>query len=373
MLAQLLGIRMILWAGQLIPRPLPPDILAAITKVDVTNDARQGDGFQLTVALSKDNPFDYNVMLSGALNPPNRIVIAVLIGASLEVLIDGVITQHQLSPSEQPGRSTLTVTGKDVTQLLDLEEKEASFPYQPDFLIVGQLLLNYMQNGLLGPHLLVPTSDFPIDIFRRPQQHGTDLRYIQELAQRNGYVFYIEPVTFGVTRAYFGPENRLGLPQPALTLNMGAYTNLKSIGFTNDSLAPVGAKGSFVEPITKTVIPIPPLPPLRVPLTPIPSMPQRTTLLSQSANEGPLEAFASALAVSTQAPEAVSGQGEIDTVRYGRVLHPRSLVGVRGVGFSYDGLYYVSRVSHSITLDSYSQTFSLSRDGTGSMLPVLPT
>jgi hypothetical protein len=45
---------------------------------------------------------------------------------------------------------------------------------------------------------------------------------------------------------------------------------------------------------------------------------------------------------------------------------------VRGSGFSYDGLYYVKSVTHQIARGSYTQSFRLSRDGTGSLLPVLP-
>lgn len=367
------GARLVLWAGQMIPRPAPSEVLAAITRIEVTNDARQGDGFQMSLQLSKNNPVDYGVILSGALNPLTRVIIAVLIGASLEVLIDGVITQHQLSPSEEPGKSTLTVTGKDVSVMLDLDEHEDSYPYQPDFAIVERLLLSYIPNGLIGPHLIAPTFDIPIDVMRTPQQHGTDLKFIQELARRNGYVFYVEPVVFGMTRAFFGPEIRVGFPQAALSLNMGANSNLRNISFTNDALAPVGAKGSFIEPFTKTTIPVPAVPPLRIPIVPFPAPVHRTTLLAQSANQGFMEAAMSALAAATQSPEAVSGQGEIDSLRYGHVLRARGLVGVRGVGFSYDGLYYVTRVSHSLTPGDYKQSFSLSRDGTGSLLPVLPT
>jgi hypothetical protein len=374
MLGNRKAIRLMIWAGPTIPTPLPPNVLAALTKVDVTNDARQGDGFQITVQLSKEGPADYGIILGGSLDLFNRVIIAVLIGASVEVLIDGVITQHQLSPSEEPGRSSLTVTGKDVSVMLDLEEHEDSYPYQPDSVIVERLLLTYIPNGLLGPHTIIPTLDFPVDVLRTPQQHGTDLKFIQELARRNGYVFYVEPIVFGITRAYFGPENRIGFPQAALTLNMGTDTNLRSISFTNDSLAPVAAQGTFIEPITKTAIPIPAMPPLRIPpLGLFPAPARRKTLLTQSANQGPLEAAASAIAAATQAPEAVSGQGEVDTVHYGHVLRARGLVGVRGVGFTYDGLYYVQRVAHSVTLNDYRQSFSLSRDGTGPLLPVLPT
>jgi hypothetical protein len=60
-------------------------------------------------------------------------------------------------------------------------------------------------------------------------------------------------------------------------------------------------------------------------------------------------------------------------VRYGRVLHARERVGVRGVGVTHDGLYYVESVSHSISVGRFTTSFSLKREGTWPLLPVLPT
>jgi len=296
----------------------------------------------------------------------------VLIGVVPEVLIDGIITHQQFQPSNEPGQSTLTVTGKDVSLMLDLEEKNAKFENQPDSLIVTRLLLGYAQYGLLPK--ISPTTDVPIMLQRIPRQQETDLRCIQRLAQRNGYVFYVEPVTVGVNTAYWGPENRLSLLQPALSMNMGPQTNLKSLSFSRDALAPVETEGSFVEPFTKMSLPIPSLPSLRIPpLALSPDKAQRKTLQRQTASQAPLTAATTALAAATNSPPSVTGMGEIDTVRYGAVLRARKLVGVRGAGFSYDGNYYVSRVTHTIERGKYEQKFMVSREGTGSLLPVVKT
>ncbi|MBZ0303134.1 MAG: hypothetical protein K8J31_25530 [Anaerolineae bacterium] len=372
MLTGVLGIRMFLMVGKTIPLPAPANLTQALQRVEVTNDADQGDGFQITFALSKEVGVDYSLLLNGIVDPFNRVVIGVLLGAIPEVLIDGVITHHQVTPSNDPGASTLTVTGKDTSKLLDLEEKDAKFENMPDFLIVTTILAEYARYGLIP--MAMPTADIPIMLERIPRQSSTDLRYIQQLAQRNGYVFYTEPLAPGVSTAYFGPENRLGIPQPALTMNMGAHNNLRSLDFSYDSLAPVGTTGSFLEPITGMTIPIPSLPSLRVPpLALFPAPARRTTILREAANQSPTQAATTAVASVTRSPEAVSGQGEVDTVRYGAVLRARKLVGVRGVGFSYDGLYYVRRVTHTIERGDYSQKFSLSREGTGSLLPVVRT
>ena len=60
-------------------------------------------------------------------------------------------------------------------------------------------------------------------------------------------------------------------------------------------------------------------------------------------------------------------------MRYGRVLKARELVGVRGAGLAYDGLYFVKSVTHNVKRGEYKQSFQLARDGLVSLTPVVPT
>src|SRR5829696_8898723 len=253
MLASQLGIRLLLLAGKTVPLPAPPDAVDAIARVEVTNDAELGDGFQVTFTLGKDQAGNYGVLDGGALDPPNRVVIGVAIGAVPEVLIDGIIAHHQLVPSNEPGMSTLTVTGRDLRQVLDLEERNDQYGNQPDSVIFTRLIEAYGQYGLVPE--ATPTTDVPIELQRIPRQHETDLKFIERMARRNGFVFYIEPVTFGVNRAYFGPETRGGIPQPALTVNLDAFSNVDTLTFSNDALEATSASGSIVDPILKMSIP----------------------------------------------------------------------------------------------------------------------
>lgn len=376
MLASTLGVRLVLLMGKTVLLPAPIEVLSSILKVEVTNDDEKGDGFQLTFGLGKDKSMDYGLLQSGVLEPFTRITIGVILGASPEVLIDAVIAHHQILPGNGPGASKLIVTGRDVSQMLDLEEKDKKYENQPDSLIVTQLIGSYMQYGLVPE--ITPTTDVPIMIERIPRQHETDLKFIRRLAKRNGFVFYIEPLTFGVSKAYWGPEKRLGIPQPALTTNMGSWTNVNSLHISQDALSPVSAKGVFLEPISKTSIPIPSLPSLRIPPLATSSLAaKRTVILRNTANQNFSQAAVSAVSTVTGAPEAVKGVGELDTVRYGYVLRARKLVGVRGVGTSYSGNYYVSSVKHIIEIGNpqksatYKQEFKISKEGTGALLPVV--
>jgi hypothetical protein len=71
--------------------------------------------------------------------------------------------------------------------------------------------------------------------------------------------------------------------------------------------------------------------------------------------------------------EVVMANGDLDALNYGDLLTPRGLVGLRGVGYQYDGLYYVKNVSHSLQSGNYRQRFTLSREGVGATTPVLRT
>jgi hypothetical protein len=371
-LAGALGIRVLLLVGDTVPAPAPYALTSTLERVEVTNDASSADGFQLSFRIAKDAVADYGVLAARTLDPFKRVIVAVLLGVLPEVLIDGVITHQQFSPGDEPGSTRLSVTGRDVSLMLDLEERNEEYPNQPDSAIAARVIAGYAQYGLVPQP--APTTDFPIQVDRIPRQQETDLRFIQRLAQRNGFVFYVEPKTIGVNTAYFGPENRLSLPQAALTVNMGPASNVTSLGVSQDGMAPVATKGTFVEPFSKTSIPIPALPSLKVPplaLTPTPA--RRVKLARETAQDNAAKAALALLAEVTNAPDSVAAEGELDAVRYGRVLRARRLVGVRGAGFTHDGVYFVRRVTHSIERGGYRQRFSLTREGTGSLLPAVPT
>ena len=370
LLTRLLGVRLVLLVGATVPLPAPREVTAALQSIEVTSDDRTGDGFQLTLKVAKDVAGDYGLIRRRTFDPFRRVIIGVVFGAVPEVLIDGVVTHQQFVPSDEPGASTLSVTGRDVTTMLDLEEKNDEYPNQPDFAIVARVIAGHAQYGLVP--VTTPTLDFPIFLQRIPRQQETDLQFVNRLASRNGYVFYVEPLTFGLNTAYFGPENRLSIPQPALNVNLGPSTNVTSISFSQDGLAPMATTGTFVEPFSKTSLPIPALPPLKVPpLALVPTAARRTRLTRDTAQAGPVQAALSVLSSVTNAPDAVTAEGQVDSVRYSRALRARRLVGVRGAGLTHDGLWYVRRVTHRIEESGYTQRFGLSREGTGTSVPAV--
>jgi hypothetical protein len=368
-----LGVRLQLFIGPNLVSPAPFEVMESFVALEVRNNDSERDVFDMELTLGKNSLRDYGLLLNGYFDPPNRIVIAVLIGVLLEVLIDGVITTHQVIPSNKPGESTLRITGEDISLRLDLDHASETHANQPDSIIVAKLLEKYATFRITPE--ITPTTDVPIEINRVPSQQETDLSYIRRLAKRNGFVFYIEPLPVpGTSKAYWGLDNRLGVPQPALSMNMGPQTNLdQAMNFHYNALGPEAPKITILDPLTKTPITIPAPSALRPPLARRPAAALRTSIARDTANLDTGQGLLRALSTSTESSDAVTATGEIDAVRYGQALRARRLVGVRGVGASYNGTYYVKQVTHSIRRGEYKQSFTLTREGHGSLTPlVLP-
>jgi len=121
------------------------------------------------------------------------------------------------------------------------------------------------------------------------------------------------------------------------------------------------------------VIPLPPITPLNPPLGLLPPIPTRLEPVSHDLAKRPLvQGIMIGLAKAARWAEAVTGKGELNVLRYGRILKARQLVGVRGAGTAYDGLYYVKSVTHKIKRGEYKQSFELSRNGLISTIPQVP-
>jgi len=156
---------------------------------------------------------------------------------------------------------------------------------------------------------------------------------------------------------------------------MDAHTNVESLSFSFDNHKNAIPTVFWYEELSKVpvVVPIPPITPLNPPLGLIPPIPTRLVPVSDDLSKRSLlQAIMIGVGKASQWAEAVTGNGELDVVRYGRILKARQLVGVRGAGVAYDGLYYVKSVTHKIKRGEYKQSFQLSRNGLISTLPRVP-
>lgn len=366
--------------GPTIPLPSPPFIMQALQNVEVTHDDTGRSGFQLSFEAGRSGPLalmDSPLLMTPLLKPFSRLIIIITLDAMPRVLMDGIITSTEYSPGGLEAGSTFTVTGEDVSVMMDLEEKSIEHPAQPELIIASKIIISYAQYGLI-PMLVPPHSvDIPIPIERTPTQQGTDLEYLNLMADRFGYVFFIIPGPVPLSNtAYWGPPVRIGLPQRALSVNQGMHSNVISINFSYNALSATRLTGSVEDRRSNKSLPVQTFAGLRLP--PLVSRPALTPLSKARTKKvrytglDVMQAFSRAQGITDSSVDNVAtASGELDVLRYGSILWPRCLVGLRGAGYSYDGFWYVKRVTHKIKKGEYKQSFTLSREGTGSLTPLV--
>ena len=223
-------VQLSLMIGTVVPVPAPKVVMEALTSVEVTTSER-GTAFQLTLALGNRSPLQTLFLIAGS-GPIlfMRVIIAVTVNGTPTVLADGVITDHQIGGGSDDTHSSLVITGEDISVLMN-QQDFSGFPF-PATPAEGRVALLLAKYALFGVVPLIVPSVFvyvPLPTANIPGQRGTDLTYIRSLAAKVGYVFYIDPGPVpGANVAYWGPQIKVGVPQPALNALRAASLSWRS-------------------------------------------------------------------------------------------------------------------------------------------------
>lgn len=393
--------------------PAPRSLIDALQAVQVTCGDQAPSTFSLTFHDERGpSGNDFPLLQSGYLQPWVRVEINVEVNGESSTLINGYITGRQLAPGFGPGGTSVTVSGEDASVKMNMIELSLDYPSMGDFLIAEFILAKYALFRVIPDAKFTLADAIPFAYV--PQQNSTDRVYLQQLAQKHGYRFYVKPAEMkGWSKAYWGPPDLSAPPQTTLTVDMGPITNVETIQFGENLLAPTITYGM----VPQTTLP-PPVPQrlpvgafastrsppmatdpamgsygdlvLEIATNPLGALKDLLELhtrgsLFQTTNLGPaqdqslgfLEALPAAAGITNDSTdEVLTAQGRLDTTRYGAVLMAPGVVAVRGAGNSCDGLYYVKQVQHSISTRqgswSYTQDFNLTREGTGSTISEIP-
>jgi hypothetical protein len=375
------GIHLTLLIGPVVPIPAPRVVIDALDSVEVRTAAGSASGFDLKLRISSKSELNQIFLIAAGqtatpVTPPLRVMLIVTMNSFPHVLFDGVMTQVDVQAGQNKAPGQISIKGEDMTKVMGmLDFSGLPYPAMPIEARVALICAKYAAFGLIPLVIPVLFPDIPIPIERIPAHQGTDLAYLQQLAREVGYVFYVEtgPAP-GTNIAYFGPEIKIGVPQPALNIDMDAHTNVESLSFSFDPTKGVLPIVFIQNQVTRVPIPIP-IPninPLQPPLGLLPAPISNITMLRDTAKLNPMQAILRGLAEAGKSADAVSASGSLNVLRYGRLLRARQLVGVRGAGLAYDGLYYVQSVTSTLKRGEFKQSFNLTRNGLISITPRVP-
>lgn len=318
---------------------------------------------------------DFDILSANLLKPGNRVQAHYLSGARSTRLFDGIILDPdpEFGDSDSPTRE-LHVHAHDLRYATDRNRRSANYPDRTIASIVRAILKPYVSRfqaklvvdirstaaGIGEPTTTVNAKD------------GSDLSYLNKLAKafNSEFIFRADPVsTF-----YFG-SRPIGRSFPAINWNLGPASNVESLSGHTHFDQEQAVEGAIVEPGTGFTLPfssrllLDRLPESLSALVPINPLSEIVNVVKPYGGNTTARWYEAAKGKQARSQLTnASLEGTLDVRRYGQPLAVGASVGLRGVGFRFDGPgWRVEKLTHEIQRGAYTQQFTLNRDGLGSL------
>jgi hypothetical protein len=305
----------------------------------------------------------------------SRIRIDVQLQSSPWVpLLDGPIVNTEFEMFSEPGRSTLTVVVSDDSFFLHRSEGVKQFKGSDDRIasqIYGQVSQIVRTDVDSAPAPSNPGFDGTL-------QRGTQMELLQQLAKRQGMHAYVGPgdspaQSIGYFKHDPPPQKDFGLSPMVLMgpgMNIFSFRTDMTVGqMAAFKTGQVNLKDRSVDTRTSNVGDI----------AMLGSNPPPGPVIERLLKTGHVDALTLARAVqaaSEKTAYALEAHGEVMKQVYASVLQPYQNVQVVGTNGTISGTWLITQVTHSLTRDSYGQTFRVKRNaqsaGTNAPGPQVP-
>jgi phage protein D len=338
------------------------DLVADISEIEVEEHIESADVFRVRVSLSVQSDGTWSYVDDDRFTVWNQVQIVGGYPEDNATLVDGYITHVKVSLSGSGSDdSFLEITGMDGSALMDLEEKQVAWLNKKDSDIAQEVFTSYGFTWEVEDTQLQHAEAVATIL-----QSETDIRFLRRLAARNGFECFVQG-----QRGFFRSPNLQDPPQKILAIQFGEETNLASLNIEVDGTPPTSLAIRRIDPVEKREdqeqltdlsrrkLGARTLKDLRS------SQPDGKRLLKGHPAAGVPELQSELRSGYDAAGEFLTISGEVDSRAYGAVLHAKKLVTIKGVGSTFSGLWYVTRVRHHFTAEDYTQSFEAYRNGVG--------
>jgi phage protein D len=295
-----------------------------------------------------------------------RITIEAGFEGSQDVLIDGYVAGVAPYFAPKGADSYLLVWGYDATYGMAQEEKIRSWSDVKYSDVASTIFESYG----LGTDNVEDSQVIHAEDDRLLIQRGSDWQFLKLLASRLGYEVFVRG-----GQGYFRPPQLTSTPQKDLAAHFGpSATNLlwfhpKVVGHMPTTV--LKSRANVTENKVENI---------EVATSPHRALGDQDGNALRSGRDAAGAAKMIARpdpAISEQEMEllatgarrrtdwVVEAEGEIDGMLYGVALKANRLVLVKGIGRTFSGMYYVTKVIHHFTPEEYKQRFWARRNGVG--------
>jgi phage protein D len=342
------------------------DVMAAIQQIEVEDSTDMASMLRLRLGIGvKDDASGWTIIDDSIFSRLTNITLKVAVGSGpQEPLIDAYVMETNASFSDAPGLSILEVVAMDASVLMTLEDKARSFPNMSDSDIANQIFGEYGFTAHVDSTQPTRQEDDVVTM-----QHGSDIGFLRMLAYRNGFECYVEmDAMLETNMGYFRAPQLQDDPQGVLSVSKGDQSNVNTLNVRYQMLRPRQAKVNNVS-VDDESTQSGDAQSLSLDLLGedgvLSDERPRKALAAQVAlvDSGELQTFAQAIVDGSA--WAVIAEGDLNTTAYGGLLRAKRPVLLQGAGSTNSGTYYVEKVLHTITSNTYTQRFTLSRNALG--------
>ncbi|MBI4650384.1 hypothetical protein HY745_03680 [Candidatus Desantisbacteria bacterium] len=294
---------------------------------------------------------------------------------SVKPVFKGYITQTAPHFDRNEELCYLEVRGMDPTCLMNLEEKFVDWSAQSHSDIACAIFNSYGITPFAEEASVTHTEDGNVLV-----QRNTDIRFLKELAVKNGFDCYTAVDESGELKGYFKPLTLDSAPLPVLAVHFEGKTNVQFMDVQVVADMPLSISGWYLNLEDKTI-------------EQIEKSEYDHTLLGKESliniiNDKVAQLSAPLEAVSriykgdivfqtvTELEKTIQGNlnrsgwfikavGIVNSEIYEGIIRARQIVPVKGMGTRYSGDYLVSSVKHIISKDNYEQHIELIRNARG--------
>lgn len=339
-------------------------MLQCIQSVTVEEDLDVGSSCAIELQACRNDDGSWPYLEDENLQVWNRVTVYAAFPKQTEVVFDGYISHVDCQTNESQSNMTVSIRGVDASYHMNQEDKARIWRGKTYEDIAKEIIAEYE----FKPIVAEPpgTGEPPLQIAQR----GSDHRFLRELARRRGYEFYV----LG-GNAYFRPPQLAETPQKLIAVNFGDETNCRNLRFQTDGTAPTVAQVTYFDAMEGTAVTdtaessglddlgTQPLSSLRGAV----EMPQSHRIARGHGFHSGAQASEYAAGMLRRNGWWVTGAGTLDGLLYGAVLRSRKTVTVKGAGRNYNGVYYVRKVQHRLTMRTYDMQFELVRNALGQL------
>ena len=352
------------------------DIYEHLVRLEIEEDMRKAARilFRLSITLQEDGEWTY--LKDERFSLFNKVTVSIGFGeGNATPMFEGYITH--LAPHFDPQEELcyLEVRGMDPSCLMNLEEKLVPWSDKSHSAIASEIF---------GCYNITPdvesTSAMHVEDGNVLVQRCTDMRFLMQLAEKNGFDCYVAVDDSGTVKGYFKPYALDVSPLPPLAVHFENETNVQFIDIQASGIQQLSAAGWHVNLEDKSVEQVQKTDydqELLGKESLIDIVQSKVDALCQPA-EAPARTYRSDLVYldSAEAESALQGlqnrngwflraRAAVNGESYGTAVRTRRLIPVKGVGTRYSGNYFVSSVKHVIAEGDYVQHIELIRNGWG--------